>query len=282
MSTNALMIIMLNTTGILWLVILSAIAWADEVISIDQNLAMAGGVTPGDAPGFPITLSRPSKYRLKSNLVIDMPGKNVIEITAPNVIIDLNNYTIGGSQGAQGAAIMGIVNVMGSAYTTVLNGTVTGMGSDGLNLSLAAHVENVRAISNGGSGIATGNDSMIKDCTMLYNNLGIFCHSGCVLINNRVTGSSDAGISVSNGGLIKENLVNNNTYGVVDRNEDIYLGGSLIIDNIVYQNRNFGLILNRNSRYMKNILVGNNGGDPDSQLQGGVEISKNLRSVEDK
>ncbi len=214
--------------------------------------------------------------------MIDMPGKNVIEITAHNVTIDLNNYTISGSQGAQGGATVGIVNLMGSAYTTVLNGTVTSMSSDGLNLSFAAHVENIKAIANGGSGIAAGPDSFIKNCMVLYNNPGIFCHSGCVLTNNHVAGNSNAGISISDGGLVKENIVSNNTYGIIDRNEDAYLGGSLIFNNVVHHNKNYGLLMNQNSRYMKNILVGNNGEEPDLQTLGGSKLSRDLRSIENE
>ena len=38
--------------------------WAvDGVILIDQNKALAGNVTPGDTPGFPVTISLPGSYR---------------------------------------------------------------------------------------------------------------------------------------------------------------------------------------------------------------------------
>src|SRR6185503_19566917 len=38
-----------------------------EVI-ITQESAMAGGVTPGDQPGFPVTITKAGRYRLASNL----------------------------------------------------------------------------------------------------------------------------------------------------------------------------------------------------------------------
>ena len=38
--------------------------WAvDGVILIDQTKALAGNVTPGDTPGFPVTISLPGSYR---------------------------------------------------------------------------------------------------------------------------------------------------------------------------------------------------------------------------
>jgi len=41
---------------------------------IDQSAALAGGITPSDAPGFPITIDTPGSYRLVGNLdVIDNP-----------------------------------------------------------------------------------------------------------------------------------------------------------------------------------------------------------------
>src|SRR5260221_3357918 len=41
----------------------------DGVILIDQSKALAGNVTPGDAAGFPVTISRRGSYRLSGALV---------------------------------------------------------------------------------------------------------------------------------------------------------------------------------------------------------------------
>jgi hypothetical protein len=65
----------------------------DGVILIDQQRAQTGGIGPGDSSGFPITISEPGSYRLASHLVVPS-GKNGIEITAPNVLIDLNGFSI--------------------------------------------------------------------------------------------------------------------------------------------------------------------------------------------
>src|SRR5438046_162421 len=37
---------------------------SDGVVEINQARALAGGVTRGDAPGFPVTISQPGSYRL--------------------------------------------------------------------------------------------------------------------------------------------------------------------------------------------------------------------------
>src|SRR5947207_5818225 len=66
----------------------------DGVILIDQNRALAGGVTPGDAPGFPVTISVAGSYRLSGNLTVPDANTTAISITAKNVTIDLNGFSI--------------------------------------------------------------------------------------------------------------------------------------------------------------------------------------------
>ena len=56
----------LITTSLV-LMVLPAVAMETE-IKIDQDKAVAGGITPGDGPGFPITLTQPGRYVLTSNL----------------------------------------------------------------------------------------------------------------------------------------------------------------------------------------------------------------------
>src|SRR5438046_155584 len=66
----------------------------DGVVLIDQNRALAGGVTPGDAPGFPVTLSVAGSYRLSGNLTVPDENTNAIVVSADNVTIDLNGFSI--------------------------------------------------------------------------------------------------------------------------------------------------------------------------------------------
>src|SRR5438128_1949460 len=65
----------------------------DGVILIDQNRALAGNLTPGDGPGFPVTISQPGSYGLSSNLTVPL-GNHGIEITADGVTLDLNGFGI--------------------------------------------------------------------------------------------------------------------------------------------------------------------------------------------
>jgi len=67
MSTHDCSLLVSVVAISLALLTMPAVAMETE-IKIDQDKAIAGGVTPGDAPGFPITLTQPGRYVLTSNL----------------------------------------------------------------------------------------------------------------------------------------------------------------------------------------------------------------------
>jgi len=66
----------------------------DGVVLIDQNHALAGNITPGDAPGFPVTISQSGSYRLAGNLTVPDLNTTAIQITADFVTLDLNGFSI--------------------------------------------------------------------------------------------------------------------------------------------------------------------------------------------
>src|SRR4051794_26927322 len=92
----------------------------DGVVLIDQNRALAGNLTPGDTPGFPITISAAGSYRLSGNLTISDANTSAIVITAENVTLDLNGF-----------AILGPVVCTVPVETTVCNSSGTGVGIAG-------------------------------------------------------------------------------------------------------------------------------------------------------
>jgi hypothetical protein len=154
---------------ILNLTVLGALACpiyaVDGVVLINQSNALAGNVTPGDAPGFPVTISAPGSYRLSGNLTVPDANTTAIEITAANndVNIDLNGFSIIGpvscrgtcSPSGSGDGIRGLIPLAGQAISrlSVFNGSIQGMGHDGINLASTASVEKVRVTSNGSNGI---------------------------------------------------------------------------------------------------------------------------------
>src|SRR2546423_13837918 len=77
----------------------------DGIALIDQNRALAGNVTPFDAPGFPVTISQSGSYRLSGNLTGSDVKTNAIEITANDVVIDLNSFVIRGPVTCSGVPV---------------------------------------------------------------------------------------------------------------------------------------------------------------------------------
>ena len=97
----------------------------DGVILIDQARALAGNVTPGDAPGFPVTISQPGSYRLSSNLTVPS-GQNGIQVAAQLVSIDLNGFSI--TTQPQTSLVGGIVTdgVVAPLGISIRNGSIMG------------------------------------------------------------------------------------------------------------------------------------------------------------
>jgi hypothetical protein len=138
---------------------------ADGRIEINQAAALAGGVTLGDAAGFPVTISQAGSYVLTSDLVL--PNQNVdgIQIAAWQVDLDLGGYGIfganirvpGGGCNAGGSG-RGVAAIASSDGVRVRNGRVRGMGDAGIDLAIsnAAQVHDVAVDQNCGAGLRTG------------------------------------------------------------------------------------------------------------------------------
>ena len=86
---------------------------ADGEILITHAKALAGNVTPGDAPGYPITLSKTGSYRLGGNL-IPGAGKNGIEITGDFVTLDFGGFTLNGRNIVEDGIFGGAPKALGS------------------------------------------------------------------------------------------------------------------------------------------------------------------------
>src|SRR5579871_4839018 len=73
--------------GCILTVIPSSLFAVDGVVLIDQSHALAGNITPGDAPGFPVTISQSGSYRLSGNLIVPDANTTAILITADFVTL---------------------------------------------------------------------------------------------------------------------------------------------------------------------------------------------------
>ena len=250
---------LLAAVGLLAVVSVPAGA-VDGTILIDQNKAMAGNVTPGDAPGFPVTISRPGSYRLAGNLTVPDANTSAIEVApnTPGVTIDLNGFAIIGptvcggfpltcNPTGAGAGVITLADSTLSRGTTVRNGTIMGMGSYGIYLTgSAGNVEDVNVISNGADGITV--------------ELG-------TVTRNRVSRNGNSGISGGNSVITHNTVTSNRLFGIV-------VNDSIVTNNAMIVNGNVGLAAS-NTGFASNLFSSNNGGFFNPQFSGRTAIGPN-------
>ncbi|HPG24429.1 MAG TPA: right-handed parallel beta-helix repeat-containing protein [Myxococcota bacterium] len=106
----------------------------DGVIEISHAEALAGGITAGDTPGYPVTLSEPGSYRLTTDLEIpSTTGLRGVVVSTGPVTLDLNGFAIRGPGDCSGIppscsghlATVG-VEVTSSEIVRLRGGTITG------------------------------------------------------------------------------------------------------------------------------------------------------------
>jgi hypothetical protein len=193
----------------------------DGVVLLNQSVATAG-LGGCDTPGFPITICNPGSYKLSGNLTIADANTTAIVIATDDVTIDLNGFSIRGpvscvkstfpvqcSATGSGIGITFSSKFVTTDNTTILNGTIRGMGQDGINLnSFGARIEGVHAESNGRGGIAIV-DGVVTHCTSTVNALhGISTGADAVVTFNRVL--YNGGNGINGGGTVTNNSVSIN------------------------------------------------------------------------
>ncbi|MGH2400777.1 MAG: NosD domain-containing protein, partial [bacterium] len=246
----------------------------DGMKLIAQNNALAGNVTPGDAPGFPVTISQPGSYRLASNLTVPDENTTAIHITADNVTVDLNGFTILGPTVCAGSPVVCVPTGTGRGvdavrnHITVVNGTISGTGAVGVILGANARAEQLRVVSTGGSGIIAGAGSTVSVNTSAI--IVFFCVAagdGTTVRGNTTSSNGVDGISAGAGSTVSGNTALGN-----DRHGFFVLAGSAVIRNTARSNASFGLVLGAETGYTHNVLSDNGLG----AVAGGVSLGQNL------
>lgn len=184
---------------------------ADGQIVITQAKALGGNVTPGDQPGFPITIARPGSYVFGSNIQLTTNATG-IEVTADNVAIDLNGFRLYGG-GRNGAGI----NAPTVDNFTVRNGTISAFGYDGV-FGRGSHwvVEDMRIVANGQVGLITGAYARIRNSIVASNRSGgLYCEDSCQIDNVIASANgTGTGIFISNGAILNSTVAGNGSHGI--------------------------------------------------------------------
>jgi len=233
----------------------------DGVVLINQNAALAGNITPCDAPGFPVTISVAGSYRLSGNLTVPDENTTAILITAENVAIDLNGFSILGPTVCSGFPVActptgsgtGVFGSSDLKNITVLNGDIRGMGRRGIFLQGAGHrIKEVRASNNGSDGIVAF--GIVQSCSANSNGRSGVVTSGSV-IDSVAIGNHGEGLELINQSGIAVNnlLISNDGNGTS--------GQATFTGNFALGNGKAGILAFCFSSVVSNTALNNFGGD---------------------
>ncbi|HEY7390600.1 MAG TPA: hypothetical protein VH640_18930 [Bryobacteraceae bacterium] len=265
---------------ILWSCVLlgasSTIHAADDVVLIDQNRAIAGNVTPGDDPGFPVTISKSGSYRLAGNLTVPDADTSAIVITADAVTLDLSGFNIAGPllcpagpavtclTAGKGIGIEAAHILDATRGVRVFRGSVRGMGSMGILLGgLGSSVSQITVDHNAGGGMSVyGNVS--ESAATMNGSFGII---GLNVRDSSAVENAGDGIIVDGGGVATGNVSSSNGgLGMAVMN-------GTATGNTIFVNKLFGIQANCPSALIGNTVVGNNEGSIDAQGTGCVQAN---------
>ena len=188
------------------------------IVAFTQADALAGNVTPGDTPGFPVTINVGGSYRLASNLAVTTLV-NGIEVRANEVSIDMGGFTLVGS----GAGRHGVTSF--NRAVRVRNGNIRGFTLDGVrSIAQFLSVSDMVITANGRHGVFAdrggGPDSTVSFVNVASSRVvanggnGVYCFADCRVENSHVSTNGLTGIYfVGAGGLALGNSVTHNGNG---------------------------------------------------------------------
>ncbi len=223
----------------------------DGVLEINAACAVETGCFEGDAAGYPVTITgvAGSSYRLTGDLTFSGSGTTAIRISTSHVDLDLNGFriqcsnftppstvepcgaTLGGGDGIE------VIDREERPGIRVHNGSIVGMGGNGLILGPSSIVHRMRVSGSAASGIVVGSGSSVSESLVFENGLvGIFAGEGSSVSSNLVHGNGTIGISTS-ASTVEANVVEENGESGIDASTD-----SPIIANVVAGNFGSGIV----------------------------------------
>lgn len=244
-----------HIVGALALIASAAGSNAHAQATIDQTKALAGNVTPGDTPGFPITISVQGSYKLTGNLVVPA-GYSGIELTAEGVTLDLNGFSISGP--GQCTRDNGSYNV----YCLVVAST----GDRGVDFKAAGSTLRNGRIRGFQTGVWYRGGDHLENLHLQHNFNGISSYSSygarTLIRGVRAELNRDYGIAAYDA-LIQESTAASNG------KDGFTLYRSMVLDSAAYKNKGAGL---RGGSVGRVIASGNMAGNIESAISMGGNL----------
>lgn len=244
----------------------------DGVLEIDEA-CVSTGCFPGDAPGFPVTISDPGSYRLTSALDVtaEDPGTPAIDVRNNYVTIDLAGFQIEGRSSCTGTPPGPLVCSPSGARVAiearffagieVRGGGVHGLAEDGVVLGAAGVVRDLTATNNAGSGIVVGPGSLVFGNVPSRNGEnGLVLARGSAALENRSAENGLFGLLLpadEQGCIVARNTLTLN--GVDGLKALAGAGGCVIAENAFHGNGVDGLTDPDSSVVVRNTAISNGG-----------------------
>ena len=213
--------------------LLAGIPWVagarDGAIEINQARALAGGVTPDDAAGFPVTISEPGSYVLTSNLVPPAGGSGAIDVQAQGVDLHLNGFALLGPC-ASDCGPTGMTGITSSQPgLRIERGLIRDFPGTGILASHQAHVQDVIVARNSGLGVDLGSASTVRRVISLENGGDGINTDAAVVEHNVVLDNGLDGIECDDCTVTGNAARGNDAVGVIVRR-------SVVWANATYEN----------------------------------------------
>lgn len=232
---------MISNTLIRSALIASSLAFAAPALAIDgeilitQQRALNGNVTPGDSPGFPVTLSVQGSYKLASNL---FPGNNRdgIHANANDITVDLNGFLISGGPATRPETNSRSGIVGRADRLTVRNGMINSMRFAGIFMPDLNYltVDSMRIIQSvDGIFNPNGGFTLIQNSVFAANaNAGIQCGASCLVQGSVISSNGGAGVALLSGTVLGNTIERNAGIGIQnDFGADVGFGNNTLVFN---------------------------------------------------
>lgn len=229
---------------------------------------------PIRAADIPLVITQPGSYYLVEN--ITMPSANTaIRISASDVMIDLNGFTLRGPGGTPTPLLDGIRMESVQSGVWIRNGMIAGFQGDGINLSVASanvRISDVCVTGCGWYGVRVGGiAAVVERCTASLNGKSGFSAGGpagtfidCVAMSNGDAGFLLGGTACRVRGC---SAAQNSTDGFRAQT-----GMTDVSECKAYSNGGDGFVFTNLGTTIRDCVALNNGGD-------GIEVSSHSRVI---